>query len=98
MTWPLVRLEATGEELVLRPRLRLPGSLVKVLGPGHGRWVLPRADVVTVKPAIGKIARFNSGVEIFMRDGSLWIFWHGEPRRVVGALAALGYPVRDTQH
>ena len=96
MTWPLARLDATTERVVLRSRLRLPGFVMDFLGPDRGPWVLPRADVVTVRPASGQIRFFNTGVELAMRDHSLWIFWHPETQGVLDALAGLGYPVRHT--
>lgn len=87
LTGPLVRLEATPNEIQLSARF----GLGKFLGP----WLIPRAQVTKIRPASTSLG-FFTGVEIIVDASRVWIFWSLRHVEVLAGLRTLGYPVRDT--
>lgn len=82
LTWPLVALCATADEL----RFGLRFGLGKLGGP----WVARRLEVVEVRRAPGT----QRGIEISMDVSRQWVFLPlGDLHALLGELRGLGYPV-----
>src|SRR5689334_25007238 len=80
LTRPLVAMCATPDEVIFTPRF----GIHRLVGP----WRVSRAEVLRLRLAPGRF--LGSGVDLHLRDGSLWTFWTADSAEAIADLARLG--------